>query len=121
LLPVWSRFAPTGHGTPAPLFYHRLFYLVSGAFAIPSGTPAGVRIALLFFLALGGMGMVAAARRLGAPWLHAIILGCYLPAANYTLTDWLVRGAMAEFSAMMLLPWVFLFGIAALSGSSRTE
>ena len=50
----------------------------------------------MFFLALGGVGMIAAARRLGAPSLHAIMLDCYLPAADYTLTDWLVRGAMAR-------------------------
>jgi hypothetical protein len=26
--------------------------------------------------------------------------------SNYAFTDWLVRGAMAEFSAMMLVPWL---------------
>ncbi|NET60512.1 MAG: hypothetical protein F6K47_31555 [Symploca sp. SIO2E6] len=38
--------------------------------------------------------------------------------ANYSFTDWLIRGAMAEFSAFMLIPWLLYYGIKVIRGES---
>ena len=47
----------------------------------------------MFFLALGGVGMIAAARRLGAPSLHEIMLDCYLPTPNDHVANMQATGA----------------------------
>jgi hypothetical protein len=107
LLPVWTPFCHHGHGSPWPLLYHRLFTTVAALFAwVLGSTYRGVLLALVLFLFVGASGTAAAARRLGlqAPssWLAALLLGL----SPYTYVDWLIRGASAEFSAMMLFPWL---------------
>jgi hypothetical protein len=107
LLPVWTPFCHNGHGSPWPLLYHRLFTTIAASLAwVLGSTYRGVLLALVLFLFVGVSGMAAAARRLGLhgplPWLAALLLGL----SPYTYVDWLIRGASAEFSAMMVFPWL---------------
>ncbi|MBZ4420669.1 hypothetical protein [Myxococcus sp. RHSTA-1-4] len=105
--PLWTPFCHNGHGSPWPFFYHRLFTTLSGGLAWVLGSAfRGVQLALLLGLLAGALGMAAVARRLGAsPRLQvlAAFLLCFSP---YAYLDWLVRGAAAELSAMMLYPWL---------------
>ena len=104
--PLWSRFCFQGHGTPAPLLYHRLFNFVAGAFAVPLGTDAGLRVGLWLFGALGMAGLYRAARGLGADAWVAFAAAWAFVSAPYVMTDWLIRGSPAEATAVLLTPWL---------------
>ena len=60
------------------------------------------------FLALGLVGIYPCLRDQGLARLAAAAGGVCFALANYLTTNWLVRGALAEFSNAMLLPWVLL-------------
>jgi len=109
-LPIWSSIDNKGFGSPQPLLYHRLFYAVAGAFAIitVSIKPALI-LAIVVFLLIGAWGIYFVMRALGVSRLASTIAGLSLIAANYTVTDWLVRGAVAELSGYMLVSWTMLY------------
>src|SRR3984957_2920114 len=68
-----------------------------------------MKVCVPFWLSVGGMGMRRLCRLHGArPWV-AWIAGVMLMAANYTLADWYIRGAAAEFVGFMLVPWGLLY------------
>jgi len=120
LFPTWSPFCFNGHGTPGPFFYHRLFYTLSGAVAALTGSSRdGVVVALVATLAAGGLGMERLGRALRWPGPLALTAAALLVLAPYTYSDWLVRGAMAELSAGMLVPWLFLAAHRVLCGERR--
>jgi hypothetical protein len=109
ILPLWSSLDASGFGSPMPLLYHKLFYVVAAPIALVAGSlKTAVLAAVALFLVAGSAGMYALLRSLGASVLAGIVAGCCLIAANYTVTNWLVRGALAEFSAAMVMPWVLL-------------
>ena len=110
LMPIWSSIDESGLGSPLPLMYHKLFYLLAGGLALLTGSiKAADGMAIGLFLVGGAVGICLTTRELGASWLASIISGCSLITANYTITNWLVRGALAEFSGAMVVPWVFLY------------
>ena len=114
--PLWAPFANNGHGMPMPLFYHRLFNTAAGLLALMLGTVAAVKVALGLALAVGAAGMVAAAEELDCPpWLR-FWSGAFLLLAHYTFTNWLVRGAAAEVTAGMLVPWAIAACLRMQSG-----
>ena len=108
--PLWNPNGSYGLGNPMPLFYHRLFYLLSGYVGLLMGSSIlGVKTALLFFLVLGVMGMFKLLQQISANDPFLSLVGAVLFAgAPYTFLNWLVRGAMAEFSAAMIVPWILL-------------
>ncbi len=110
VMPIWSSADVNGFGSPMPLFYHKLFYVLAAPLAmlLPSMKTATV-VAIVAVLVLGAVGMYRLVRELGASRLAATAAGCCLIAANYTVTNWLVRGAMAELTAAMLLPHLLLY------------
>jgi hypothetical protein len=119
ILPVWSSLDASGFGSPMPLLYHKLFYLVAAPIALATASlKTGDLAAVALFLVVGASGMYALLRALGASVLAAIIAGCCLIVANYTVTNWLVRGALAEFSAAMIMPWV-LFALTRTMQAGR--
>jgi len=59
----------------------------------------------VMFLVTGATGMRLLLRRIGVSAGIASAGGLMLICANYTVTNWLIRGAMAEFAAAMLIPW----------------
>jgi hypothetical protein len=108
-LPIWSSVDNDGFGSPAPLFYHKLFYAVAATlFLLWGNMKAAIILAIGFFLILGAWGMYLLMRALGSSRLVSAIAGLSLIVANYTVTDWLVRGAVAELSGYMLVPWTML-------------
>jgi len=119
-LPTWSPYPFAGYGSPFPLLYHRLFNLVAGwaAFAVGSSVIA-VKALVPVLLVLGGLGMYRLCRELDVSRSLSWASGVLLMAAPYTLVDWLVRGAVAEFTAAMLFPWWLSMLVGFLRGVRR--
>ena len=118
ILPIWSSADNMGFGSPQPLFYHRLFYLVAGPLALVFGSlKTADAVAIAAALIAGATGMYVLTRQMGAGALAATVAGVSLVAANYTVTNWLVRGAVAELTGAMLVPWVFFFFVRALTNA----
>lgn len=109
IFPIWC--ARDGHsmGSPDSLFYHKLFYYVAAFFYILT---AKIKLAIVLsvgtFMFIGTWGVYRISSFLGTKnWTSLILAICFL-FLNYTLTNWLLRGAMAEFSAMVFVPLLFL-------------
>lgn len=118
LFPIWSSEDVFGFGSPMPLLYHKQFYLLAAPIALATGSlKLADALALWLMLVCGAAGMYACARVLGARRLASAVAGVSLIAANYTVTDWLVRGNVAELSAMMLVPWLLYFLIVGRQGN----
>lgn len=111
-LPIWSSVDNEGFGSPQPLFYHKLFYVVSTSLLNLTGAmKAALVMAILIFLVAGAFGMYCTLRALGASREVGMAGGVSIIVAKYTVTNWLIRGALAEFSAAMLVPWALLYFI----------
>ena len=107
LVPVWSSSDNFGMGSPLPSLYHRLFYMVSGfVYAITNNSKIAVALSLIIFTAIGVRSVFLTLRSFHCSQLIAMLGATTLPFLNYSVTNWLVRGAMAEYSAMMLIPLV---------------
>ncbi|MBI2389440.1 MAG: hypothetical protein HYV09_07570 [Deltaproteobacteria bacterium] len=104
--PVWSPFPNNGHGAAMPLLYHRAFNFVAGLLAWKFGTYRAVKTAIALLIAFGAFGAHRAARTLGARPFLCFAAGATFATAPYVLTEWFVRGAVAELTAMMILPWL---------------
>jgi hypothetical protein len=105
-LPIWSSSDNFGLGSAFPALYHKLFYLSSGLFYLfIDEMKLTILFTLFFWLCIGGIGMYKLCRALHSPRWVAWCGAYMLILANYTITDWLIRGAMAELSAIMLMPW----------------
>ncbi|QDU61584.1 hypothetical protein Pan216_24450 [Planctomycetes bacterium Pan216] len=118
LLPIWASEDMYGHGSPLPLFYHKAFYFTSAPLYLGLGNVKwSIYLAIAGWSLFGCLGIYRAARTLDAHWTVATAIASLLPFLNYTLLDWLVRGAFAEFSAYMCLPWIFHWCLRLL----RTE
>jgi hypothetical protein len=111
-LPVWSDSVAWGMGTPLPAFYHRLFYWLSGGLVLIGWSPKDAVIgALLGFMLVGMYGMRFCLHRLGIQSHIANLGAITLIFSTYASTDWLVRGAVAEFTGMMLVPWIIWWAL----------
>jgi hypothetical protein len=118
LFPLWTPFCFNGHGSPVPLFYHRLFNTTAGALALLFGTPTGIKLTLMLSLFVGSLGISAAARELGCRPAVRLWCGAILPVAHYTFVDWLIRGSTAELTAGMLVPWLLYVCLRMQSGKA---
>lgn len=118
--PIWSVADNNGFGSPQPLMYHKLFYLVSGAMLVMIGhMKASILLSLWLFLMVGASGIYALCRQMGCSRFLSWCGAAFLILANYTVTNWLIRGAMAEFAAAMLVPWVIQSFIRWLQSDTR--
>lgn len=109
-LPVWSSLDNEGFGSPQPVLYHKLFYAVSASlFGLTGNMKAALEMAILIFMVAGAAGMHRTLRLMGASREAGWAGGLAIIVANYTVTDWLVRGALAELAAGMLVPWSLFY------------
>lgn len=107
LFPIWASSDAFGLGTSQPLFYHKTFYYMSGWIYLLTGSikfAAAATIAI--WLVIGAYGMRLAASKLTDSRVLQTAAAVTFLWSSYTFTDWLVRGAMAEFTAMMCIPWL---------------
>lgn len=106
--PIWSRVDCFGLGTPLPLYYHKLFYYVAASLLLLIGQiKASVIAALNLFSIAGCYGMYRSFRLLELDRWSSLLLAPAIVFSSYTITDWLIRGNMAEHAALMLLTWIF--------------
>ena len=109
-VPVWSTAQQFAHGSPMPVLYHKThMYLSAGVLALTGNIKVSLVLPLFLLMVTGFLGMCFCLRHaLGGrhPWLW-LLGGALLLASNYAFTDWVVRGAFAEFAALMFLPWLF--------------
>ena len=113
--PLWTPFAHNGYGSPFPFFYHRLYSTVVALIALLiNSTYWSVKISIPLFLTCGAVGMHQTAKLMQLRPLSCMAAALLLIFANYTFTDWLIRGAVAEFSAFMLIPWLLYYGIKVI-------
>jgi hypothetical protein len=108
LIPLWSSRDGAGMGVPTPLYYHKLFYVVSSFFYILLGKiKASIILTLMSFMIAGIIGIYKVALYLGNKKWIAMISSLSLIFFNYSMSNWFLRGAMAEFAAMMIIPFLF--------------
>ncbi len=106
--PVWSSSDAYGLGTPVLLYYNKLFFFVSGGLDLLLGgaiKPTMI-VSTAFFMAVGAYGMRIALSTITRRRLLLLVGPLAFIFTNYAFSDWLVRGDFAEFSAMMLVPWL---------------
>jgi hypothetical protein len=106
--PIWTTTAHSGWGSPWPLFYHRLYSTLGALLTWPLGSPLRVvKLLTVLILFFGATGMRRLLKVTGATEILAVAGGLLFIFAPYTRTEWLARGAMSEFLAMALLPWIY--------------
>jgi hypothetical protein len=108
LYPVWSSSDAYGMGTPVLLFYQRTFFMVGGVvFIILGGSlKATMVVTLGIFLVIGAYGMRMALAMITESRLLRTTGAIGFLFTNWTFSEWLIRGDLAEFAAMMIVPWL---------------
>ena len=107
--PVWSSSDAYGMGSPVLLYYHRTFFYVAGLLMAVGdlSLKASVVTTIAMFLFVGAYGMRQALRVVTDNVLLCTVGSLGFLFTNYTFTDWLFpRGDLAEFSAVMVVPWL---------------
>jgi hypothetical protein len=109
--PVWSSTDGLGLGTPVLLFYQKAFFYVSGVIFILLGGELKPTLILSvgIFLAIGAYGMRRALEMVTDNRLLQVVGSVGFLFTNYVFTDWLTRGDLPEFSAMMIVPWLLFW------------
>lgn len=114
-LPFWSSGDALGLGSPLPLYYHKVFNYIAGLNFVLIGNIKTSMIFSLFFLNfIGTYGLYRSFKLLNIDTLSAFCLSQTLLFLNYTITEWIVRGAFAEYSAMMVVPWLLWWALNLL-------
>lgn len=107
LFPIWFSSDGLGMGTALPVFYHKTFYYLAGmVFVAGVSIKTALLVTVACFMIVGAYGMRYCAGLLQTGKLLMVASALALIFSQYVFTDWLVRAAMAEFSAMMLIPWL---------------
>jgi hypothetical protein len=107
LFPIWSSTDAFGFGTPILLYYSKLFYYISGPIFILIGNmKASLVLSTGVFMAVGVYGMRRALSLITGRRLLLVVGSVGLIFTNWAFSDWFGRGDLAEFSAMMLVPWL---------------
>lgn len=116
--PIWASSDAYGHGSPLAFYYHRVFYSVGGLWQVVLDNGFWTLVATLAcFMVLGGLGLYLLARLWLSP-IHSFLLSGLFLLSTYSFYDWLTRGAMAEFSFLMVLPF-FARGLVLLARSGK--
>ncbi len=108
LYPVWSSSDAFGMGTPVPLFYQRAFFTVGGlVFLVLGGSlKATLVVTIGIFMVIGAYGMRKALSLVTKSRLLIVVATAGFLLSNWTFSEWLLRADLAEFSALMIVPWL---------------
>lgn len=111
--PVWSSTDGLGLGTPVLLFYQKTFFYVSGAVFILLGgaLKPTLIVSIMLFLVVGAYGMRRALGGITESRLLQTVGSVGFLFTNYVFSDWLERGDLPEFAAMMIVPWLLFWCI----------
>lgn len=114
--PVWSGSDAYNYGTPMPTYYQRLFFTVSGVvYLLAHDLKSATVVTLGLLMVTGALGMRAAVAVLSTNRGLRYAMPAAFLLSNYAFTDWLVRGAAAEFAAMMLVPWLLWWSLTLVT------
>jgi hypothetical protein len=113
--PLWSSGEAYGLGSPLPLYYHKLFYYFSAlVFLVINDVKNTFVFCLVVINFVGVFGLFKTLRRVGVKTEIALLVSLSLLFQYYTITDWFIRGAFAEYLAMMITPWFFYWAFGLL-------
>ncbi len=103
----WSDNLLYGHGYPLFIFYSPLVY-AAGAIVSITGLSALTSVKLLsgLFIIGGALGIFLWLRALTNNTIGAFVGALLYSYAPYRATDLYIRGALAEFAGLSLLPWI---------------
>ena len=106
--PIWSSSDVYGMGAPVLLYYGKLYYVDSGLIYLAQSAHMKTTLTLTtgLFLIVGVYGMRWALSTITKRRFLQVVGAVAIVFVNYTFTNWVQRGDLAEFSAMMLAPWV---------------
>ena len=109
LYPRWAPDFYYGYGYPIFNYYAPLTYAFANAFDLIPGvdTVASVKLVILAAYALGAYGAYFLARRHFGSIAGVIASTAFVLSPYFLFIDPLLRGDLAEFFALGLLPWVF--------------
>jgi hypothetical protein len=117
LFPIWSESVVQGYGAPFPLLYHKLYSFPSALCYLAMGSVKAATLTTLSgFTLLGLLGMRAVLLRWSVQPRAALVAAAAFVFCNYAYTDWFVRGAFAEYTALCLLPWLLRWFLAVVEG-----
>jgi len=108
-LPVWSSSDGIGMGSPVLLYYHRAFFGIAGFIYILVGSDLKFAVVATIgvFLAVGAYGMRLALSVISDSRLLCTVGSLGFLFTNYVFNNWFdPRGDLAEFSALMVIPWL---------------
>ena len=108
LFPVWSSSDAYGMGTPVPLFYQKTFFMVGGlVFIILDGAlKATMIVTVAIFMVIGAYGMRKVLGVVTDSRLLRTTGSIGFLVTNWVFAEWLVRADLAEFAALMMVPWL---------------
>ncbi len=109
LYPRWAPDFYYGYGYPIFNYYAPFTYLLANVFDLIPGvdTVASVKLVILAAYALGAYGVYFLARRHFGSIAGVIAATAFVLSPYFLFIDPLMRGDLAEFLALSLLPWVF--------------
>ncbi|HSD83312.1 MAG TPA: 6-pyruvoyl-tetrahydropterin synthase-related protein [Anaerolineae bacterium] len=109
LYPRWAPDFYYGYGYPIFNYYAPFSYALANVFdLIPGVDPViSVKLVILAAYALGAYGMYFLARRHFGTTAGVIAATAFVLSPYFLFIDPLMRGDLAEFLALSLLPWVF--------------
>ncbi len=107
--PRWAPDFYYGYGYPIFNYYAPFTYFLSSVFGLIPGvdTVLSVKLVMLLAFALGGYGVYFLARRHFGSTAGVIASAAFVLSPYFLFIDPLMRGDLAEFFALGLLPWVF--------------
>jgi hypothetical protein len=108
LYPRWAPDFFYGYGYPIFNYYAPFTYALAGLFAIPFGVVAGVKGVILLGYVLGASGTFIFTRRHFGSTAGVLASAAFVLSPYFLFVEPLMRGDLAEFFALSLLPWVFV-------------
>ncbi len=120
---LWPRYIPIlhfGYGAPIFNYYAPLsLYPMEGLHLLGFDFLDAFLIGMSLYAVLGTIGAYLIGKSLGGP-VAGIVAAVAFASAPFTFYDWPRRGAVAEFAALMILPWLlWAFWRLAVKGRRR--
>jgi hypothetical protein len=105
--PVWSSTDGLGLGSPVLLYYQKAFFYVAAPLVLLFGALKPALVGTIgVFLVIGAYGMRMALRTVTDSKVLITAGSIGFLYSNYVFTDWLARGDLPEFTAVMIVPWL---------------
>ncbi len=109
LVPRWAPDFYGGYGSPFFDFFPPGVFAAAAPFSLLGlSVPAALKLAMLLFTAAGACGAFELVRRETGRADAALVAGAAFAFAPYRFVDLFVRGDLAEYAGIALVPWTLL-------------